>query len=247
MASREEWIEKAVREAEIPPPRELRLRPIGENWGFWLRSLIPGAFILFIVGISIYRVGIPFLAERYGQPAQAQIVNMWVHQGRGNSYSVQVIYKDGPNMPSANIGVNSGVYSRLKIGDKVGIHYFHAFPNVPSLDDSPKRLPGVLFPLVIWIAIAGSALPLALFRQRMFLARGRMARGRVENYTSKRMKAKFEHEGQEYTASAPGYYYGRKGNVGDPVVVLYDPDHPKKNMVFDPSNCIWAPRSESQF
>lgn len=245
MPTPSELVEQALQETSGPPPRRIRLRSMGGNGSFWIKNAFIFLVFLFIVSIFTYTVVLPLLAAQYGQPAQAQITGMRVHRGRGTSYEVRVAYQDGTGMRTASIGtVSYSAYYGLKIGQEVGIHYFDFCPGAPSLDLSPPSFWSLL-PVLVFAVVLTVLGPVSILRQKGLLTRGRGVKGRVDWAGGKRLKAQFEHERKAYLSSGPAYCYGQRLNIGDTVVVLYDPDHPDQNMVYDPSNCFWVPAKDA--
>lgn len=241
MATPSELVEQALQETSGSPPRRLQLRSLGENGIFWAKNLFVFVLFLFLFSLVTYTAFLPFLAAQYGQPAQAEIVGMWVHHGKGTSYNIRVTYYDGSGKETATIdGIHPYIYSGLKIGQQVDIHYFQLFPRVPSLDLSPPNLFGAFLILAVVVLLPIASL-VNFLRQRSLLIRGHGVKGRVEETYPKRSKAKFEHEGKEYVLSAAVHAYGHRLNIGDTVVIVHDPDNPNQNMVYDPSNFFWVP------
>lgn len=243
MATPSELEEHALQETQIPPPRSLKLRRLGENWGMWTRNTYSAVILLVVLGVLFYQGLLPILAKQFGRPAQAEITDMNVNHGKGTTYQVQLAYEAGTEMLSAEVPVGYGLFSNWRIGQKVGIHYLSLFPGAPSLDDSAiNRLDAfVSVSFLLVVAISVGFTPSRIARQKMLLIQGRSAKGKVEAADRRRLKARFEYEGKEYVSTGPGFYYGGQKIQGDTVVVLFDPDNPKKNMIYDPANSLWAP------
>ncbi len=64
--------------------------------------------------------------------------------------------------------------------------------------------------------------------------------GEVENG---RMEVKFELKGEKYSFIASRACY-EENKPGDEVVVIYNPENPDDNRVYDPSHCWWVPFKE---
>lgn len=239
---RAELIEKAIRELQDPPPRSLRIRPVNECKRLWASILMVGSSFLLMIAFVTYLLGIPLLANYYGSPAQANIVNLGIGHGRNTSYIALVDYFDGQEKATARINISSSAYSSLHIGQTVNIHFFRMFPGRPSMDISPPSLILVYLMLLV-LLMQFVFIPLAI-KQKRLLTYGRMTKGRVESIMAKQVKIRFDFEGNGYVSFAPKIYCGTNNQVNDEVVVLFDPDNPKKNMAYDPAFCLWVPERE---
>lgn len=239
---RAELIEKALRETESPPPRQVGIRPLGEAPGLWGRILAGVVGCLLISNLIIYGSVIPIIACHYGTPAQANIVNLWITHGKSTSYNVRVEYADGNENATGTAVISPGVYNGLHVGQIVGVHFFHSFHGVPSMDFSPPNPMGGL-PLLIFIVIFLVVIAKPMSQRRLLII-GKAAKGRVASQNLKNMSISFSYEGNEYSLTALNNLYSRNNKTGDEVVVLFDPDNPQKNMVYDPSNCLWIPTGD---
>jgi hypothetical protein len=238
---RSELIEQALRETQDPPPRALRLRGFGEKPGLWLKLMLGVAVWLLLVSFLSYQFVIPFLARSFGTPAQAQVFNLWVTHGRGVSYNVRVEYLDGQKREAGTVRVSYGAYSQLHTGQSVPIHYFPFFPCDPSLDFYTPNL-SMNIPMLAMLFIVLFQLGRAVGHRRL-LIQGKSLKGRAQPFGSKFVDVKFEVDGREYSSRAPGFFYGGL-KPEDEVVVLYDPDNPRQNRVYDPSYSLWVPSQE---
>lgn len=245
-----ELFEKALRDTASSPPRKVRLRSPFEAFRYWAMITL-GTPLFLLLGISfVHEYLFPVLASLLGTPTQARVMNLSFTSNKNTNYHyfVQVEYLEPLKKAQGNIEISPSAYSSIRKGQKIGIHYLPISPGVPSLDMSPPI--NLFYTLIIMVPIffwAPTWFISGTIRQKRLLTIGKVAKGSVDdNYRGhavrgiRNISMLFEFEGKIYTARAPRNYYGscRNGEFG---VVMFDPDNPRKNMVYDPSHCIWVP------
>jgi hypothetical protein len=235
--------QQALQELEIEPPRDIQLRPSDECKFAWRRIHISSILCMLFILLLFYICLVPILAERYGQAATATIQKLWISTGgrSGTVYHLRFDYSDGQSMIETETGTSPEIYNRLYVGQKIQIHFLPVFPDRISLDfdSSSGKVAFWFFFIVVFIFIGNGSY--AVIKKRYLISHGKALKCRVTYIGSKVMKAKFEINKKEYSVKAPVTPLCKGHEMGDEIVVLFDPKHPGFNMVYDPSDCIWMP------
>lgn len=200
-------------------------------------------FLMVMFGMFSYLTLIPFLAIKFGIPTQATVAHLWQTHGRGSGNFVRVEYSGSDKQETGDIRISYASYGQLVTGMKVNIHYLPLFPERPALDADPNFASAFFF-----LAICGFLVGYAMFfyfRQRDLLIRGKVVVGHVLVSENRAINICYFVQDKEYlTVIGKNNKYGSLYEAGKTAVVLYDPDKPERNEIYDPSNCIWIPDKE---
>jgi hypothetical protein len=242
---RQELIQQATRELEMPVPRKVRLRPFSEVNGLWTRYFLIFLFLLALFSVEFYFNFIALLARQFGLPCQATVTAMWITQSRrsGEYDHLQVQYLVQGQPVTGTIGVSLGTYRQLSTGTAVNIHYLPLFPGRPGLDTDPGPLTGVLVSFIFSVAILGAIL-FKFINDRNLLIRGKVVKGSLTRRISRSWEVEYFYQEKTHIIQMIANYYGGQNEPGNSVVVLVDPDKPERNIIYDPSNCIWIPEKD---
>jgi hypothetical protein len=241
---RHELLQEAFQELEIPTPRKVRLRSLGEAKGLWVRIDFVSLFFLATVLFIFYQNVLPVLAWKYGVPAKATVESLWITHGRGSGYHMRVSFSPKDQRVWGDINISQAVYGQLSMSGKVDIHYLPLFPGRPSLDLYPPPLFVFLFPLIFFLSVPVFTF-FDLLKQRNLLIVGKAVTGSVSDMKGRGGSVEYFFQGKVHFARMGRIGYGGANEIGNAVVVVIDPDKPSRHIIYDPSICVWKPEKES--
>jgi hypothetical protein len=243
--SNPELFQKALDELDVPIPRKLKYRSFREAGGLWflifailLMDLCCFAWLTFFKQAS-------WFSAQYGDPAVATVDFVTTYYTPKNHvlhYETDIHYSaDGKVHVGSvdNVGRPSG---DLKPGAQVKIHYLPIFSDHPALDPYPPHDYGVayLFPLGMLLFLV-----FVFFYGRDLLKNGEVVIATITGFDMWVSGAKVALNGEPYKVSWPlsrgleDVYFTL--TPGEEIIVLADPNKPKRNIVYIPGKFIRVP------
>ncbi len=241
--TRSEIFQKAWDEVSDPPPRRIRLRPLGEVKALWIIIFFSFLGDLLILCYSIFWLQGPYFSAQYGHPVQGTIEKLSTYTTKGVphyvvhlGYDYQGSHYEGK---SDNVG---NLPTDLSVGQTVPIHCLAGFMSTPALDAHPPHdysLVFYFFP-VHFIALL---LVFLILSTRRLLKLGKAYVGRIEDPRNAK-GGRVIVDGKEYPVTIPTRGYDKSYFVPEKdskIIVLVDPKDPLKNRIYMPTSCFYVP------
>jgi len=221
-------------------PRDVRATPAGAVLAVLSLAAIAGGLVLGVVLFLVaeHQHQVRMSLDRFGISAEAIIENLRVRQQKDPKFFVRYSFRAGSRVEQAELEVARAIYERLRVGDKLPIRYLESDPAVhqlPGYSSEPFPEWGAVV-LGTFVSIGGVLLLWPLSRQRRFVSEGRAATAVVTD--SKRIRGdakKREVFRYEFKILSGALREGKSSAVqkapavGSQIVVLYDPENPKRN------------------
>jgi len=227
-------------------PREVRLTGAG-------KALVTTAVILLVAAVAA-GIGLEVVARRQAEDArlwrlgavemEGRITRLWSQKGEHPKYWVAYQFSAGTQIREGRAQISRSLWNRLEAGRAVPVRYLPSRPAVNyPFDNSPGTMPRfVPYLAAIVLAVSGSVVFFFLRREWRMLSEGRAAAGLVTRHS------KMHRGSHGHKLGVSAYYqFAQLGGsiseghtdprekapaVGSTVCVLYDPEDPRRNVLY---------------
>jgi hypothetical protein len=222
-------------------PREIRLTGNSIALLAGIAGLLIGSVAVFVIlfGVAKQQGEEQRLLREEGSDAQAVVTRLW--RGSGESKPGWVSYSFAPNsrdvLYQGSAKIPMRLWRNLQAGTTIAVRFVSAHPeiNLP-LAVGNRATPIWLAPLTAMTLIATAGLlTLPLRKQRFLLTEGRPAPGRVTGLKKTHNGTVVQYEYQVLSGAmrtGRGEPMRKPPGVGSHVVVIYDPDNPRKHALY---------------